>query len=162
SVVHDNNTSYCGHCHTTFAKQFVGSMHARATSSPLVQDLYAGVSEAFASAAVCTAAGGTWRTGLVPGTAATTISKCYLGGGVLPHLNPGCGGGGQLACGGPPLPAAQAPAAFGRCADCHAPGIDGVAGGRNLHDAVGVTFDNGRQCDVCHHVRDVDLTKPPG
>jgi hypothetical protein len=162
NAVHDNSTAYCGHCHTTFAKQFVGSKHAQATSSPLVQDLYAGVSEAFTTASACAAAGGAFRTGLVPGTASSVVSKCYVGGGVLPDLNQSCGGAGQLSCDDPSLPAGQQPAAFGRCADCHAAGIDGIAGGRNLLDAVGVTFSNGRQCDVCHHVRDVDLSKPPG
>jgi hypothetical protein len=160
-AAHDNNTSYCGHCHTTFAKQFQSSTHAAAARSPLLQDLYAGVSEAYPSQSVCVAAGGVWRTGLVPGTGSTT-SKCYLGGGVLPDLNPSCGGPAQLACDDPAVPAAQKPTAFGRCADCHAPGMNGFAGGRNLHDAAGIAFQDGDHCDFCHHVRDVDLSKPPG
>jgi hypothetical protein len=160
-AAHDNSTKYCGHCHTTFAKQFQGSAHAAAARSPLLQDLYAGVSEAYPSQSVCQTAGGVWRTGLVPGTASTT-SKCYLGGGVLPDLNPACGGAGQLACDDPAIPVAQMPKAFGRCADCHAPGMNGFAGGRNLHDATGIAFQDGDHCDFCHHVRDVDLSKPPG
>jgi hypothetical protein len=160
-VAHDNNTKYCGHCHTTFAKQFQGSEHAESARGPMVQDLYAGVSEAYSTQPLCLAAGGRWLTGIVPGTAATA-SKCYLGGGVLPDLNPGCGGPGQLACDDPAVPSAQKPAAFGRCADCHAPGINGPAGGRNLHDAVGIAFEDGAHCDFCHHVSDVDLSKPPG
>ncbi len=94
---HDTTTAYCGHCHITLVKQFQGSAHAASARSPLVQDLYAGVSEAHADPASCAAAGGVWRAGLVPGAPATTTSKCYLGGGVLPDLNPGCGGPGQLA-----------------------------------------------------------------
>jgi hypothetical protein len=35
-------------------------------------------------------------------------------------------------------------------------------GGRNLLDATGTAFDHGNHCDVCHKVRDIDLTKPAG
>jgi hypothetical protein len=158
----DNSTAVCGHCHTTFVKQYRSSAHARATKDPLVQDLYAGVTGAAQDAASCAASGGVWKTGLVPGTAGDTATKCYVGGGVLPDLNASCGGSGQLACDDPALAAAAKPAAFGACADCHAPGMDGKAGGRNLHDATGIAFDAGNHCDVCHKARDVDLTKPAG
>lgn len=67
-------------------------------------------------------------------------SRCELGDGVLDRL----GGG------------------FGACADCHAPGIDGRAGGRDLRDATGVALDYGVHCDVCHHVESVDLTAAAG
>lgn len=40
------------------------------------------------------------------------------------------------------------------CADCHAPGIEGKAGGRDLHDPVGIAFESGNHCDVCHKARD--------
>ena len=162
SVETDTSTKFCGHCHTTFAKQFQSSAHARATRDPLVQDLYAGVSRAFLDKASCEAGGGQWRAGLVPGTAGDTIEKCYLGGGVLPDLNPGCGGAGSLACDDPALPPGSKPEAFGRCADCHAAGLDGPLGGRSLHEATGIAFENGNHCDVCHHIKDIDLTKPPG
>lgn len=162
TVEHDNSTKYCGHCHTSFVAQFQTSAHAKATRDPLVQDLYAGVTEAFTTQAACVAAGGLWKVGLTPGSPQTPVSKCYQGGGVLPDLNPGCGGAGKPACDDPAIPVAQKPTAFGRCADCHAPGIDGKAGGRNLHDAEGIAFEHGNHCDPCHHVRDVDLQKPPG
>lgn len=157
----DSSTAVCGHCHTTFVKQFRSSAHEKATKDPLVQDLYAGITEAASTQSACTALGGTWKTGLVPGTASDTTMKCYLGGGVLPDLNPGCGTA-SLGCDHPGLAGAQKPAAFGACADCHAPGINGKAGGRNLHDATGTAFDAGNHCDVCHKARDVDLTKPAG
>ncbi len=160
-MANDVSTKFCGHCHATLVKQFQSSPHARATRDPLVQDLYAGVAQAFSSAPSCADQGGLWRPGLLPGSAADVASKCYLGVGVLPDLN-GCGAAGQLTCDDPALEAAQKPKAFGRCADCHAPGINGPAGGRSLHEAVGIAFDNGNHCDVCHHVRDVDLEKPPG
>jgi hypothetical protein len=158
----DPSTKYCGHCHESFAADFQTSKHAQATKDPLVQDLYAGVSQAHPNAASCGAAGGIWRPGLVPGTASDAQPKCYLGGGVLPDLNTSCGGPVDLACDDPALPVASAPTSFGQCADCHAPAIDGVAGGRDLHEAIGVAFDNGVHCDLCHKVKDIDLTAEPG
>jgi hypothetical protein len=159
SVIHDNSTKYCGHCHTTFAGQFQGSKHAQAARSSFVQDLYAGVATAIGTPALCQAAGGTWRVGLVPGALPmATASKCYVGAGVLPDLNPSCAGA-PLACDDPSLPATQAPTAYGRCADCHAPGVGGDS---SLHEAFGIDFQDGVHCDFCHHVRDVDLTKPVG
>lgn len=157
-----SSTAYCDHCHTTFVKQFWTSAHAKAAKDPLVQDLYAGVTSAATDAAGCAAAGGVWRQGLVPGTESDVMDKCYVGGGVLPDLNPACGGPAGAACDDPALPDAQAPAAFGHCADCHAPGIRGKAGGRDLHDAVDTAFNAGNHCDVCHKARDVDLAAPPG
>jgi hypothetical protein len=159
---HDKSTKFCGHCHTTYSKQFQTSAHAKATRDPLVQDLYAGVASALATPAACLAVGGVMQTGLVPGSPQLGASKCYVGGGVLPDLNPGCGAKGQLSCDDPALPPASQPTTFGHCADCHAPGIDGKAGGRSLHEATGIAFENGNHCDVCHHVRDVDLALPPG
>lgn len=159
---HDMNTSYCGHCHTSYVLDFQPSGHNRSARDVAVQDLYAGVSSAQTDQASCVAAGGQWRAGLVPGSDAMTASKCYLGAGVLPDLNPSCGGAGQLACDDPALAAGSKPKAFGRCADCHAAGIDGPAGGRDLLEAKGFAYDDGTHCDVCHHVKDVDLTQPPG
>ncbi|MEJ7734825.1 MAG: carboxypeptidase-like regulatory domain-containing protein [Polyangiaceae bacterium] len=158
----DDNTALCGHCHTTMVAQFQGSAHARSAKDPLLQDLYAGVSRAHDDAASCAAAGGEWRAGIEPGAPGRAADKCYLGGGVLPDLNPGCGAPGELACDDPALPAAEAPVAFGTCADCHAPAIEGKAGGRDLHEASGNAFDNGNHCDFCHHVREVDLDAAPG
>lgn len=162
SATADNSTKVCGHCHTTMVKQFLASAHARSARDPRVQDLYAGVASGVISEAACTARGGEWRVGLEPGTAASALSRCYLGAGVLPDLNPSCGAPGQIACDDPARAPETRPTAFGRCADCHAPGIDGVAGGRSLLEAVGTAFESGNHCDVCHHVRDVDLTRPPG
>ncbi|WP_437578300.1 hypothetical protein [Sorangium sp. So ce887] len=157
-----NSTRFCDHCHTTLVAQFLESGHARSARNPLLQAVYAGVSLAHEDEAACAAAGGRWKAGRVPGTEAGVAMRCYLGGGVLPDLNPSCGGAARPSCDDPALPAAERPAAFGACADCHAAGIDGPAGGRDLLDATGIAFEKGDHCDVCHKVRDVDLSKPPG
>lgn len=158
----DPSTRFCGHCHETYAADLQTSKHVQAAKNPLVQDLYAGVTDAHSDSGSCTAAGGTWQQGLTPGSPSTPIDKCYLGGGVLPDLNTTCGGAAQSACDDPTIAVPDAPTAFGACADCHAPGIDGVAGGRNLHEAIDLAYDHGVHCDVCHKVRDVDLSLPPG
>ena len=151
----------CTHCHQDFVRDFLESGHAHATRNPLLQDLYAGVS-AHETEEACEDAGGVWSLGHHPGSEDSTILKCYLGGGVLPDLNDTCGSAGQPACDEPDLSADLSPVAFGACADCHAPGINGVAGGRDLHDAHGLSFDIGVHCDTCHKVSDVDLSQPPG
>ncbi|MBK6514274.1 MAG: carboxypeptidase regulatory-like domain-containing protein [Polyangiaceae bacterium] len=158
----DNKTSFCGHCHTTFAAQFQTSAHARSVRSPIVQDLYAGVATAASSAADCAAVGGVRKNGAVPGEPGSSTLRCYVGDGVLPDLNDECGGAAQPACDDPALPMAQKPKAFGACADCHGFGMDGPSGGRDLLEAEGVGYDNGVHCDACHHIRDIDLDAPAG
>jgi len=155
----DNSTAVCGHCHTTLVAQFNTSAHAKSARDPLVQDLYAGTANA--DAPTCAAQGGIFRNGRLPGTLMDTKAKCYVGGGVLQDLN-GCGGPNDLSCDDPTLELAKRPTSFGHCADCHAAGIPGPTGGRDLLEATGLTFDSGNHCDVCHKVRDVDLAKPPG
>jgi hypothetical protein len=157
----DPTTAFCGHCHVQITQQFQTSKHAEATRDPIVQDLYAGVASAITSAGACVAVGGVWRTGLVPGSANDTASKCYVGAGVLPDLN-ACGGPTDVACDNPTLAPGQQPSAFGACADCHSPGLPGLAGGRDLLEATGIAYDNGVFCEPCHKAADIDLTKPPG
>ncbi len=52
---------------------------------------------------------------------------------------------------------AAAPGETGGCADCHAPGINGRLGGRDLDEAEGLALEAGVHCDVCHRVERVDL-----
>jgi hypothetical protein len=152
----------CSHCHGSFVSEFMGSKHAEATKNPLLQDLYAGVTRAYSDEDSCTLAGGVWADGLEPGTVSDSLSKCYLGGGVLPDLNLNCGGDQEASCDDIGLAADELPEDFGACADCHAPGIDGVAGGRDLHDALGLAYESGVHCDTCHKVKDIDISLPPG
>ncbi len=90
--------------------------------------------------------------GIGPGTAAAAW-RCYVGDGALPALNSLCSE--DEAC--DPLATE-----FGGCADCHAPGIDGQLGGRNLLEATGIAYDFGVHCDVCHHVDRIDPSGAPG
>lgn len=141
-----DTTAQCSHCHKTLNADWYESPHRGAASNPWVQDLYAGSADLDASA--CQAAGGTWESGLEPGTRADT-ERCYLGPGTLPDLN-ACAGGCDDST------QADGPTAFGQCADCHAPGINGVLGGRDLLQATGLEHSEGVSCDVCHKVEATD------
>jgi hypothetical protein len=54
------------------------------------------------------------------------------------------------------------PGTNGNCADCHAPGIDGKMGQRDLLEAEGFGYEYGVHCEVCHHVESIDLAGGPG
>jgi hypothetical protein len=156
------STEFCSHCHTRFAEQLHGSTHASSVSGRLVQDRYAGAADAALNdPALCAMLGGTYRTGKLPGSAGIAIGRCYLGDGVLPDLNPTCAGS-AFTCDDPGLAQALRPTAFGACADCHAAGLDGPLGGRDLLEATGIPFEHGIHCDVCHKISDVDLGAPAG
>ena len=145
------STAQCAHCHLTITEDWVQSPHKTSASNPLVHDLYAGVRDA-ADAVDCASVGGVWRTGTGPGTGAPA-ERCYIGEGVLPALNPDCGDA---------APCDEVATSFGGCADCHAPGIDGQLGGRDLLEATGLAYDYGVHCDVCHRTESVDLAAEPG
>ena len=137
-------TGQCAHCHVTINEDWYGSAHRQSASNPAVQDMYAGTASALDEAA-CETAGGNWWEG-------TRGFQCYLGNGTLPHLND-CGG--DASCD-------DVATEFGGCADCHAPGIDGAAGGRDLLEVAGHAYESGVHCDVCHRVSEVDLEAAPG
>lgn len=159
---YDHMKEDCSHCHTGFVLDILSSGHAEATRNPFLQDLYAGVNDLLTTSEACSDAGGDWAMGLEPGDPESSRYKCYLGGGVLSDLNPNCGGVGQSKCDSPDALDSEKPTGFGACADCHAPGINGIAGDRNLHEAVGYAYEYGVHCDTCHKVRDIDLSQPPG
>ena len=71
----------------------------------------------------------------------------------MPTLNEGCGEDG---------PCDGVAENTGGCADCHAPGINGALGGRDLLEATGYAYSYGVHCDVCHKVEDIDLDAAPG
>ncbi|MCB9796478.1 MAG: hypothetical protein H6741_27595 [Alphaproteobacteria bacterium] len=148
----EDSTNQCSHCHKTIVDAWWGSPHRSSAENPTVQDLYAGAAQAYADAGSCSDAGGRWLVGLEPGTGASG-DRCYLGDGVLPDLNPGCGE--EEGC-------EHDATAFGACADCHAPGIDGALGGRDLLEARGYAHSAGVHCDVCHKVESIDLEAPAG
>lgn len=139
-------TAQCAHCHLTLNEDWVDSAHREAARDPQVHDLYAGAAGAL-DAAGCDAAGGAWLDGPLPGGG--TGPRCYLGAGALPDLND---------CVGPCVEATE----HGACADCHAPGMTGTLGGRDLLEATGHAYEYGIHCDVCHRVESVDLDAPAG
>jgi len=141
-------TAQCAHCHQSALTDWDASPHRTAASNPVVQDVYAGVASVSTEAA-CREIGGTWADGVEPGTG-DPVARCYTGAGTLPDLND-CAD-----------PACTEATAFGGCADCHAPGIDGRLGGRDLRDALGRAHDKGVHCDVCHKVEAVDPAAEPG
>ena len=149
----NDSTTYCAHCHVTINEDWAGSVHRQAASNPVLHDVYAGTSGAIVDADACEARGGTWAMGIGPGTGAPA-ERCYIGAGTLPDLNTGCGGA---------APCDGVAEETGACADCHAPGIDGELGGRDLLEATGLSHEYGVHCDVCHKVESVDLDSPePG
>ena len=149
------DTRACGHCHQTINDAWHASPHRASASNPVVQDVYAGVASAVLSEEVCQARGGRWLEGLQPGTDKPGM-RCYVGAGVLPTLNDGCGGEGEPTCD-------TRATRHGACADCHAPAIDGQLGGRDLLEAQGIAFEYGVSCDVCHRVNAVRLdAEEPG
>lgn len=147
-----DNLLNCAHCHHKMNATWWGSPHRHAASNPTVQDLYSGVVSALDSQASCEQAGGRWREGRIPGSSDKGM-RCYLGTGALPALNDQCGD--DRVCD-------DLATDFGGCADCHAPGINGKIGGRNLLDATGAAYDSGVHCDVCHKVESIHPGKAPG
>jgi len=155
-----DSTEYCAHCHFRYIEQFQESAHQNAASDAEVHDVYAGTAS-FSDQVSCEEARGRWLPGTLPGGEAG--SRCYLGAGLLPDATSTCGDVGQPACDDPTLSAADQPTVFGGCADCHAPGINGPAGGgHSLLDAEGPAAEEGVHCDVCHKVADIDLAAPAG
>lgn len=144
-----DSTAQCAHCHGTMTEDWFASPHRSAASNPWLHDLYAGVASAVADEAGCQALGGEWLAGVQPGTGKAAM-RCYVGQGVLPALND-CGE--EAPCDQPGAVAG----ATGACADCHAPGIDGTLGGRDLLEARGQAHESGVHCDTCHKVEAVDL-----
>ena len=158
---YDEMEENCSHCHTDFVRDFWTSKHSEAASNPLLHDLYNGVTRLATTVEECEAFGGAWQIGVEPGTDGNPIYKCHVEHGVLSDLNPICAESEQ-ACDDPNLDEGVEPTAFGGCADCHAPGINGQLMDRNLHDAIGLAYDAGVHCDTCHKVKDIDMTKPAG
>ena len=147
-----NTTAQCGHCHITINRSWYESPHRTSAANPKVHDIYAGVAAARDTEADCESAGGHWRQGLEPGTG-ENIMRCYLGYGTLPDINEDCGD--EDSCD-------DVATAYGHCADCHAPAIDGQLGGRDLLEARGFAYTYGVSCNVCHQVERVELDDAPG
>jgi hypothetical protein len=156
------NTSKCAHCHQTITADWAESPHRYSAQNEVVQDVYAGSAAAFADQVSCEAVGGQWWSGVDPASGDPT-QRCYLGQGTLPDLNADCGD--TDSCDG-------VATEFGDCADCHAPAIDGILGGRDLLEAGGIpeditaegnrAYEYGVHCDLCHKISDIHLDEKPG
>jgi hypothetical protein len=127
----------CAHCHLTVADSWGDSVHRVMAKNPVTHDVYEGTASGTDTEEACLSRGGTWMEDIHPSTGEARF-RCKVTDGVLDQ---GTTGG---------------------CADCHAPGIDGAVGGRDLRDAQGRSYDEGAHCDVCHHVESVDLSGAPG
>lgn len=127
----------CAHCHLTIAESWFDSAHRLSAKNPLLLDVYGGTASGYSDPVACEAEGGSWESGPEPGTGGTH-ERCVV------------------------TPGAVEVGAEGGCADCHAPGIDGKLGGRDLHEARGYAHDYGVHCDVCHRVESIDMGEPPG
>ena len=144
------NTNQCAHCHVTINEDWISSVHAQSASNPKLHNIYSGTHSAQDQDA-CNSVGGSW--GLWPKMGSDEeTEQCFSGVSLWDSINSECTD---------PLNCETVQSGF--CADCHAPGIDGVLGGRNLLEAQGRSFSHGVHCDVCHKVESVDLTSPdPG
>ncbi|MBW2454152.1 MAG: hypothetical protein JRI68_06565 [Deltaproteobacteria bacterium] len=148
------DTRECGHCHWTIGDDWAGSAHRRAADNPRTWDLYTGSAAAAADLAACNALSGQQADGQSPGAEGQTEERCYVGQGVLPWLNDGCGVAGQKGCDHPEE--RDGLDRFGGCGDCHSPATTGgIPGQIDLAASFGVAFE-GVTCDFCHKVRAVD------
>lgn len=145
---HNDTTAQCAHCHITINEQWFESPHRTTASNIVVQDLYSGSALNIEHSLTCLDSGGLWQEGIDPATGEVR-EACYQPDGVLTFLNE-CSD--LLDC-------QTSPQETGYCADCHAAGIEGEQGGRNLLDAAGLSYEYGVHCDVCHKVYDVDPTE---
>lgn len=131
---HDGTTTaQCGHCHLSIHQEWYASPHRTSASNVAVQDVYQGI--------------------------ALGLSAESCADGMIAALEPGTGS--QIeACG--VAESVASTGTTGNCADCHAPGINGEVGGRDLLDARGFEYSEGVSCEVCHHVESVHEGGAPG
>ena len=131
-AVGDSTAAECGHCHLTLHEGWAESAHRSAAKNPVVHEVYQGVD--FDRDEEGCADVGAWEGAREPGTGAA-VQACVV---------------------------AEPAPADGGCADCHAPGIGGVLAGHDLLDAIGLAYEYGVHCDVCHKVESVDPGAAPG
>ena len=158
-------TAQCGHCHLANNDSWSRSPHRSSAKNPVVYDLYTGRASGLTTEQACAAAGGRWAEGQAEGRDELAW-QCYRDLSALGAYNDSCAAPPcdtrALAAAPAPTPAAAA-ARWGGCADCHAPGVNGLAaGGHDLLTARGHAFEYGVSCDVCHHAAEVDLSRPAG
>ena len=146
------NTSRCGHCHEDINDAWYASSHRKSASNPRVLEHYQGTNLLLSNREDCESAGGRWERGKTPGSDEIR-EQCFITQGAFQTANPQCDN---------PLDCDES-SSFGGCADCHAPGLNGALGGRDLLEARDIAYEFGVHCDVCHRVESVkDLDTEPG
>jgi hypothetical protein len=136
-----NEKEGCQHCHAQMVDEWANSSHRSSASRSTVHDVYQGTARSLLSSDACKTAGGTWLDLPIPGVDGLAPT-CKIDAAVseVEHLAP----------------------THGSCADCHAPAMTGVLGGRDFSQARGQTFDEGVSCDLCHKVEAIAPGGPPG
>lgn len=157
----------CYECHGSYGRGWSGiggydsSAHARAATNLHVLDVFAGTASGRTDAASCAEVGGSYETVGAPG--GTTVSRCYVGVGMLADLNPQCGHEGQPRCDDASAPVEARPTELGDCAGCHTPGAAiATPAELDLRAAELAPDTSGVTCDVCHRIREVLDPDAPG
>lgn len=132
-LIEGTTTGQCSHCHVTLHQEWYRSPHRTSASNPRLHDVYQGI----ASSTSQEGCGGRWESAIQPGTG-EAIDACVVAEPV------------------------SASGSTGSCADCHAPGINGEVGGRDLLVARDLEFTEGVACDFCHHVESIHAGAAPG
>jgi len=150
----------CATCHSAYARGwasragFSASAHSSSALNPRVLDIWRGTASGRGDAALCAEVSG--ELVIVTDAAGDTTTRCYVGVGLLPDMNPMCGHAGQPRCDDHAAAPTSRPTSFSDCAGCHTPG----AALRDPHeldldvaevepDASSVT------CAGCHRIADV-------
>lgn len=155
----------CATCHATYMRGwgsrggFSDSAHSTSASNPRVLDIWRGTASGRTDAALCSAVSGELVT--ITDAGGDTTSRCYVGVGLLPDMNPLCGHAGQPRC--DDHAAAVRPTNFSDCAGCHTPGA-AIADPYELDLDVAEEDPDGGSvtCAGCHRIAEVGDPNAPG
>ena len=157
----------CTTCHASYGTgwegegAFVGSAHSTSALNPRVLDIWRGTASGRTSAESCAEVGGEFVA--VTNADGAPVSRCYVGAGLLPDLNPQCGHAGQPRCDDHDAPESARPTAWSDCAGCHTPGAAiRVPSELDLDVAEALPIVGSVTCAGCHRIADVGDPDAPG